>query len=82
MNSYYTNCSVPSNHTNCRFEIIYLLKKANLSMCVPISRGMSVVCTWGLRGICFLTLVLFVLFYHGAAVCFCVSPFSYVCTVQ
>jgi hypothetical protein len=63
------------------FEIIYLLKKADLSMWALKSRGMSVVCTWGLRGIFFLTLVLFVLFSHGA-VCFCVSPLSYVCTVQ
>jgi len=63
------------------FEIIYLLKKADLSMCALKSCGMSVVCTWGLRGIFFLTLVHFVLFSHGA-VCFCVSTLSYVCTIQ
>ena len=34
------------------------------------SRGMSVVCTWGLRGIFFLTLLLFLLFSHGAVRCF------------
>jgi hypothetical protein len=39
-------------------------------MCALKSRGMSVVCTWELRGICFLTLVLFVLFSHGAVRCF------------
>jgi hypothetical protein len=33
-------------------------------MCALKSRGMSVVCTWGLRGIFFL--VLFVLFSHGS----------------
>jgi hypothetical protein len=74
------------------FEIIYLLKKADLSMWALKSRGMSVVCTWGLRGIFFLTLVLFVLFSHGAVHCFVAalfptyvpynSPLSYVCTVQ
>ena len=39
-------------------------------MCALKSRGMSAVCTWGLRGIFFLTLVLFVLFSHGAVRCF------------
>ena len=40
-------------------------------MCDLKSRGMSVVCTWELRGIFFLTLlVLFVLFSHGAMRCF------------
>ena len=45
-------------------------------MCALKSRGMSAVCTWGLRVNFFLTLVLFVLFAHSA-VCFCVIPFSY-----
>ena len=48
-------------------------------MCDLKSRGMSVVCTWELRGIFFLTLVLFVLFSHGAVRC--AALFSYVCTV-
>ena len=48
-------------------------------MCDLKSRGMSVVCTWELRGIFFLTLVLFVLFSHGAMRC--AALFSYVCTV-
>ena len=39
-------------------------------MCALKSRGLSVVCTWELRGIFFLTLVLFVLFSHGAVRCF------------
>ncbi len=39
-------------------------------MCDLKSRGMSVVCTWESRGIFFLTLVLFVLFSHGAVRCF------------
>ena len=75
-----------------RFEIIYELIRTDLSMCVLKSRGMSVVCTWGLRGIFFLTLVLFVLFSHHGAVCIVFvlfptyvpynSPLSYVCTVQ
>ena len=39
-------------------------------MCALKSRGMSVVCTWELRGIFFLTLVLLVLFSHGAVRCF------------
>jgi hypothetical protein len=39
-------------------------------MCDLKSRGMSVVCTWELRGIFFLTLVLFVLFSHSAVRCF------------
>jgi hypothetical protein len=39
-------------------------------MCDLKSRGMSVVCTWELRRIFFLTLVLFVLFSHGAMRCF------------
>ena len=39
-------------------------------MCALKSRGMSVVCTWELRGVFFLTLVLFVLFSHGAVRCF------------
>jgi hypothetical protein len=39
-------------------------------MCALKSRGMSAVCTWGVRGIFFLTLKLFVLFYHGAVRCF------------
>ena len=48
-------------------------------MCDLKSRGMSVVCTWELRRIFFLTLVLFVLFSHGAMRC--AALFSYVCTV-
>ena len=39
-------------------------------MCALKSRGMSAVCTWGLRGIFFLTLELFVLISHGAVRCF------------
>ena len=39
-------------------------------MCDLKSRGMSVVCTWELRGIFFLTLILLVLFSHGAVRCF------------
>ena len=42
-------------------------------MCALKSCGMSAVCTWGLRGIFFLT-KLFVLFYHGA-VCFLCESF-------
>ncbi len=59
-------------------------------MCALKSRGMSVVCTWGLRGIFFLILVLFVLFPTVLCACVCVlfpayvlynSPLSYVHTV-
>jgi hypothetical protein len=39
------------------------------------SRGMSAVCTWRVRGIFFLTLVLFVLFSHGAVRCFVAGLF-------
>jgi hypothetical protein len=50
-------------------------------MCALKSRGMSAVCTWGLRGICFLTLVLFVLISHSASCALlCGSPLSYACT--
>ena len=54
-------------------------------MCALKSRGMSVVCTWELRGIFFLTLVLFVLFSHGAVRCFVAGLFpTYVlyCTIS
>jgi hypothetical protein len=44
-------------------------------MCALKSRGMSAVCTWGLRGILFLTLVLFVLISHGAVRCFVAGLF-------
>jgi hypothetical protein len=44
-------------------------------MCALESRGMSAVCTWGLRGIFFLTLVLFVLISHGAVRCFVAGLF-------
>ena len=51
-------------------------------MCALKSRGMSAVCTWGLRGIFFLTLILFVLFYHGAVCFLCESFFlSMYCTI-
>jgi hypothetical protein len=43
-------------------------------MCALKSRGMSAVCTWGLRGIFFLTLVLFMLF-----ALLCGRTLSYVC---
>ena len=49
-------------------------------MCALKSRGMSAVCTWELRGIFFLTLlVLFVLFSHSTVLC--AALFSHVCTV-
>jgi hypothetical protein len=54
-------------------------------MCALKSCGMSVVCTWELRGIFFLTLVLFVLFSHGAVRCFVAGLFpTYVlyCTIS
>ncbi len=52
-------------------------------MCALKSRGMSVVCTWELRGIFFLTLVLFVLFSHGAVRCFVAGLFpTYVPYIQ
>ncbi len=44
-------------------------------MCALKSRGMSVVCTWELRGIFFLTLELFVLFSLGAVRCFVAALF-------
>ncbi len=44
-------------------------------MCTLKSCGMTVVCTWELRGIFFLTLVLFVLFSHGAVRCFVAGLF-------
>jgi hypothetical protein len=44
-------------------------------MCALKSRAMSAVCTWGLRGIFFLTLVLFVLISHGAVRCFVAGLF-------
>jgi hypothetical protein len=43
-------------------------------MCALKSRGMSAVCTWGLR-IFFLTLVLFVLISHVAVRCFVAGLF-------
>jgi hypothetical protein len=52
-------------------------------MCALKSRGMSAVCTWGLRGIFFLTLVLFELISHGASCALlCGRPLSYVCTYR
>ncbi len=69
-----SQCKIWGNLCHC-FEFIYLLKKADLSMCALKSRGMSVVCTWGLRGIFFLTLVLFVLSSHGAVRCFVAGLF-------
>jgi hypothetical protein len=44
-------------------------------MCALKSRGMSAVCTWGLREIFFLTHVLFVLISHGAVHCFVAGLF-------
>ena len=58
-----------------------LANQADLSMCVLKSHGMSAVCTWGLRGIFFLTFTFCALLLQ-CCVLLCGSHLSYVCTVQ
>jgi hypothetical protein len=59
-----------------------LANQADLSMCVLKSHGMSAVCTWGLRGIFFLTTCTFCALLPRCCVLLCGSHLSYVCTEQ